>query len=771
MKTPRRNLQVGALALAIQGALAILYASSACAQEAPAAPSPVPPSSVNFSVLNVAGSDSYKFGEYTGLKESGVYPNADFRLFGGDGYGSESGTRRWDLWGTDLGLTSRAVGGSVGDQGRWRLGLVYDQLRHYTSDSYQTPYTGTMGGNSFTLPGFGLVANTRTMSAAQIAQFQTMKISNDRENTTLLGDLILSRNWSIKADFNRLEQSGAKLMGFGSANFGGATPAGERISILPMPQNYKTDTLNLGLNWIGEKAHATVGYFGSYFRDNNNGVLFQTWQGATVTETMGTPPSNDLHQFNLTGGYAFTKKTKLAGGLSYSRNTQNTPYAYDTAAMVTPSPTSSLNGSVRNTHADVKLTDQTTRDLMLTAGFKYDHRDNRTSSNIYNFRAIDGSAGNAANYPNAPLSIKKSQAEVAADYRLTAGQKVRLAYNHDDTHRYCNDYATGGNNPPYAPGTNCVTVPRTKEDKVGLSYRLRASDGVNMNAAYAYSDRESDRDLQARPPMIGRDGNPTAATIASAPPGTTGLNGGEFIGFNPFFEASRRQHMVKAGTGWDPIEQMSVGFNGRYTYDGYETTYGMQRGTSWGLNLDSTYRYGEERSITAYATYQQRTRDMTNLARSPVSAPTATVPAGGTWNNELRDTDTTLGLNVKHGGLMGSRLTLLGDIVYSKAKSFFDTSLNYSLLSGAPCDDPSVYTCVGLPDITSELFQFKIRGEYQLTKSSKATIGYWYQRLKSNDFYYNGLQTGLTPTSVLPTNQTAPSYSVNIIAASWTYSF
>ena len=153
-----------------------------------------------------------------------------------------------------------------------------------------------------------------------------------------------------------------------------------------------------------------------FFRDNNNGVKFQTFTGVTNIQTMGTPPSNDFHQLNLTGGYAFSNRTKLAGGLSYGRNTQNAAYAYDTAAMVTPSPTSSLNGSVVTTHADLKLTDQTTKDLVLSAAFKYDNRDNRTSSNIYNFNAISG--GNTANYPNTPLSVKKSQVELAGDYRL-----------------------------------------------------------------------------------------------------------------------------------------------------------------------------------------------------------------------------------------------------------------------------------------------------------------------------------------------------------------
>lgn len=767
MKTRNWKVSAGALALAVQGALAAMYAMPVQAQE-PAGSLKAPPNFVELGVISVS-KDSAKFGEYTGLNKSGLYPDVNLDLRGGDAYGDGNGIRRWQVWGNDLGLTSRSAGATVSDQGRWSLGFNVDQLTHYTSDSYQTPYAGNMGGNSFTLPGFGLAANTRTLSAAQLGQFQTVNISNERTNTSITGGLIISRQWSIKVDFNELQQSGAKLMGFPSANFGGATPAGERISILPMPQDYKTDTVNLAVNWVGERSHMTASYFGSYFRNNYNGVSFQTWQGATVTETMGTVPNNVLHQLNLTGGYAFSQRTKITGGLSYSQNTQDASYAYDTAAMVTPSPTSSLNGSVRNTHADLKLTDQTTRALTLSAAVKYDDRDNRTSSNIYNFRSIDG--GNIANYPNAPLSVKKTQAELAGDYRLSPKQKVRLALNHDDIERKCDQYATGGGTPAYAPGTNCVTVPSTKEDRIGVLWRLKAADGVNLNAGYTFSDRESDRDQNARPPMIGRDGNPTAATIAAAPPGITGLNGGEFIGFNPFFEASRRQNLFKGGANWQPTEVLSFGINGRLTDDNYATTYGMQKGQSWSLNLDGSFRYAENGSFTAYVTQQERTREMTNLARSAVSAPTATVPSGATWNNKLKDTDTTFGFNAKQGGLMGGKLEILGDLVYSMAKTAYDTTLNYALLSGAPCSDPSVYTCVALPDVTNDLLAVKLTGVYMVAKSSKVSLGYLYQRLKSDDFYYNGLQNGFTPNSVLPTNQTAPSYAVGVIYASFTHEF
>ena len=45
--------------------------------------------------------------------------------------------------------------------------------------------------------------------------------------------------------------------------------------------------------------------------------------GIYQTGTLSTAPDNQLHQLNLAGGYSFTSATKLVGGLSYGRNTQN----------------------------------------------------------------------------------------------------------------------------------------------------------------------------------------------------------------------------------------------------------------------------------------------------------------------------------------------------------------------------------------------------------------------------------------------------------------
>ncbi|HZQ71796.1 MAG TPA: MtrB/PioB family decaheme-associated outer membrane protein [Burkholderiales bacterium] len=808
MKTHRGRIEASALALAIQGALAAMWGMPAQAQQA-VSPATESQNSAEFGVLDVSKS-SAKFGEYNGLDKSGAYLNGAFGIRGGNGYGDPNGVRRWEIRGEDLGLTSRSLGATIGDQGRWSFGINFDSLRHVTQDTYQTPYTGNMGGNSFTLPSFGTAASTRALTPAQLNQLQTMKVFNDRDNTTLNGSLVLSPQWSVKADFNHLEQSGAKLLGFGSAKFpslGAASPQGEITSILPMPTNYNTDTANVALNWLGDKGYASASYYGSFFRDKYNGVTFQTFgtaAGATgsLNETMGTAPSNDVHQFSLTGGYAFSKRTKLAGGLSYSRNTQNTTYAFDPAAMLATSPTSSLNGLVVNTHADVKVTDQTTKNLALSAGLKYDNRDNRTSSNIYHFYAIDG--GNNGFYPNAPRSVKKTQFELAGDYRIDMKQKVRFTYNHDDTKRECNQYATGGGNPtatnvstfPYTSGTDCVTIPNTKEDRLGATWRLKAAEGLNLNAGYTYGNRKSDRDLNARPPMIGFDGNafvgnsnPTGANPPPAPvPGISGLNGGEFIGFNPFFAESRKENLFKAGANWEPTDKWSIGLNGRYTDDRYNSTYGMQKGHQWSLNLDTSYAYRENGVITAFVTQQERTRDLTNEQRSATTvigvqnginmAVLATnavlgIPSGATWTNRLKDTDTTLGLGMKQGGLMGGRVEFLGDLTYTWTKTQYNTVFNYSAptLLGITCADPSFDTCGALPDVTSRLTQLRLSTAYAVRKDSKIRIGWTYQRLSTNDFYYNGLQTNFTPTSVLPTNQQSPNYTVNMIYATFVHTF
>src|SRR5258707_539419 len=93
---------------------------------------------------------SYKFGEYNGLQHEGAFPILNFDLSGGGLYNSDS-LERWSARGADLGIDTRQLDVDYAQQGKFRIDLGYDQLRHNISDTYQTPYSGA-GADQLLLP-------------------------------------------------------------------------------------------------------------------------------------------------------------------------------------------------------------------------------------------------------------------------------------------------------------------------------------------------------------------------------------------------------------------------------------------------------------------------------------------------------------------------------------------------------------------------------------------------------------------------------------------
>jgi MtrB/PioB family decaheme-associated outer membrane protein len=790
MKANDRNLAVGVLALAVQGALAAMAAmpltALAQSEEPDVASLTNPTNSVEIGIEST-NTKSAKFGEYNGLYKKGADLIGNVSVKGGDAYGQGSGTMRWSLTGSDLGTTSRELGAAVSDQGKWNVGISFDQLRHYITDSYQTPYQGSMGGNTFVLPSsFGTINTTapgaRSLTATQRGDFQTQDVYSERKNTSFTAGLNLDRQWSVKFDYNRLDQSGAKLIGSGTdaLNPGpsGYNWGGERIQILMNPTDYKTDTYNLALNYVGDKGHFTGSYYASIFHDNNSGVSFSNpWTNSAATgtvpaayplNTMSTPPSNDFHQLNLSGGYAFTSATRLVGGLSYSRNTQNQGYSgsYTPGTMVTL-PQSSLNGLVVSEHADLKLTNQTTKDLVLTAGMKYNKRDNQTASYLYHYLDLGGAGRIAFNMPE---SNKRTQFEFAGDYRIDARQNLHLGYEYDKFQRWSNasvtaaqviaaDTALGGTSDWGAPslaralayynqGTGAFQVPESKENRLVANYRLKATDDVTVNAGYIYADRKATVNPSFYSPIQGRD------------------EGFENRGYVAFFDASRKQNLIKAGVNWQATEQLNLGLNGKFSKDDYyDLDYGVQNGHTGNVNLDASYSYSENSMVSAYGTWQRRTRNL----RSQNGRDVVALAALGTWTNDLTENDFTFGVGGKQKALMGGRLDLAEDLTYSLGKTDYSTSQLGPTFS--VCDATHNQGCGALPTIRSAMTQFKITGDYRVDKAGKVVLGYLYQRLKADDYFYNFYQYGLTSTSNLPSNQQSPSYSVSTLFASYVYTF
>lgn len=794
MNTRFKHMRGSAIAIAVASLGA---ASAARAQDEEATGYTRPTNTVEIGAINIDKS-SAKFGEYLGLNKSGIYGNLSFDLRGGDGFtqNESGGTTRWSLRGSNLGLSSRALEGSFEQVGQWSLGFGYDELKHNLSDSYQTPYAGSNGGNQFTLPaaGFGIAsttgAGTTVLTAGQLAAFHNLDISSTRTNSSLRASTSISRTLSLSFDINQLDQTGAKLMGFGQSNTGGTglvKPTGEAVLILPMPTRYKTLTANLALNWTGQHGHLTAAYHVSLFRDANDRVGFVPSMATVVSgvdqsvQYMTTAPSNQLHQLSLTGGWTFGRTTRLIGGLSISRNTQDGSYvdpglqgSSTGGLMISAMPTTSLNGKVVNSHADLKLINQSLHDLTLSAGIKYDERDNQTPSFIYGFDAIG--SGHAAAYPNTPLSTRREAADLSADYRIKAGQALRLALTHDQTSRWCGSYGVSAK---YPAGTNCVVATDTREDKAEASYRLHMGEGLDLRLGYSYADRTTDSDPFAIAAFLSTNGFVPPATSNTI----AGQNAGDFYGFYPYFDASRTQQVFKAGVNWQAVDALTVGISAKLADDRYRSDYGVQKGNSWSANVDASYAYSPKGSLFAYVTQQHRQRDLTDIQRNSSSAAASAtalnIPAFATWSNTLKDDDLTIGIGFKQSALMGGKLELAADASYSLGKAAYATVLNYTgaTTGGVTCNSLNgagavlIGSCGDLPDVKSETSRIKLSGIYSVAKDARIQLILLHQKLSAADYYYNAYQYGSTPNSLMPTNQQPGSYKVNAVGLSYLYSF
>lgn len=747
-----------------------------------------PTNYVEIGALNVP-TDSPKFGEYTGYDRSGVYALGNFDLRGGDAWCQGSGIVRWRASGANLGTTSRNVDLSATAQGQWAFGVSFDQLRHYTTNgSYQTPLQGAPGGNVFLLgPGFGVInttttttngvltsANkgTQTLTSTQLAAFRRENIHNERDNTGLSAGYSFNREWSVKFDFKRLDQSGAKLIAGGTDAYnltgsGGFNYGGERILILPNPTAYSNDTFNLALSWVGAQAYASVAYYASLFHDDFSGVSFSnpyvsggtgnapvpapgTSPGAAFPlTTMSTPPSNQFRQINATGGYIFSPATKLTGGLSYGLNTQNAGFdgTYTTTPNTVPVlPVASFRGRVLTKHADARLSHQFNPAFNVNAGFKYNERVNESPSNSYTFYDLGGVKETAVNIP---MSNKREQFDAAVDWRIDPRQRLHVGYEYEHIERWCNNALANNaqgklsaTNAGYYVFASCVQVPRNTENKLVTAYKLKLAEKIEFSAGYTYADRSARVNPSFYNPM------------------QTNNQGFENYGFLAFFDASRRENLFKAGVNWQATDKFSIGLNGRHTKDDYyDSALGVQNGESSSANLDANYSLSENISFGAYASWQKRTRDLLTAAGRNAVAPLSTL-----WANTLADRDNTVGLNGRQKGLLGGKVELSEDLTYGLSKSKYYTTLVQNIA-------PAVGNLGTSPNISSELGQFRLVGTYELSPFSHVTVGYLYQRLKSSDYYYSAYQFGFTPTSLLPTGQQAPNYSVNTVFATYRYSF
>ena len=759
-----------------------------------------------------------KFGEYNGMPRSGGYGLGNFNLAGGGC--QHPNTYKWRAFGYNLGTPSRNLGVEAERQGQWSVGLSFDQLRHYTATGFQTPYLGAMGGNVFTLPSnFQPIFNgaytaghnnVNNMTAEQLAAFRTVNVYNERKTGNFRAGYALNTEWNFSFNYKRIDATGAKLMGGGSeamnaaGNPSGLVPnwAGQVVSLRLNPNKSTTDIFTTGLNWTGEKAYASIEYYASLFHDDYSGFSQQNPfyggtngtppAGAMPMNTISTPPSNQLHQLNLSGGYFLSKATRLTGGLSFGVNTQNMSYdgAYTPGFWLpTPGQANSLHGKIVNTHADAKLTHKFSQALDFSAGFKYNERDNKTDAGVYRMIMLNGAGPNNTNPPgaaatattaaiaggvgSAPMSNRRTQFDLNLDYRIDKNQKVRVSYNYDHVQRWCNSMVVttnAANNAnvsanfanaglPYTTPTSCAQVPSSTDHALTLSYKRVIMGDIDIGGSYTFADRRATVNPFFYNPM------------------QNFADGYENVGWLAFFQAPRREHTLRGRANWQVNDRLSVGVTGQYVYDRYSNpgdynpALGVQKGNAGNINFDANWQATDNTSYGAYLGWSQRSRNMEsfNARLSTANNPAANGSYTGVlWGNKMTDDSFSIGLNAKQK-LMHGKLQLSEDLSYDLGKTRYTTY--YVPGRGAEPAISANYSPGSTPDLKSGILSLRLVGTYDIDRKQRLTFGYQYQRLKANDYLYAAYQYGSTATAVLPNNMREPTYHINTVFVVYRYAF
>lgn len=413
--------------------------------------------------FGAVSNDSFRSFGYGDYHNAGAFPLLDLLLESDSNY--QSGDRtRWRIEGHNLGLDDPSLQVQLGEAGSYKLTFDYSRIRHYTSDSYTTPYRG-VGTNFLTLPSNWVVPevpqnsgtnagslsttpNARALdpatgldapgayypaavptpktltspplTAANAAKavsyvnsvlandpgdFQKVDLFTDRERYKTGAGLNLTPQWDASVSFTQEHKTGLQMLGSVTAQSGG-----DISTILPLPIDQTTNQIAASTTYHQDGAFVTAAYYGSMFNNNLSTVSWRNWALPTAgVNTMTTNPDNQFHQLTLTGGYDLPWHSKAVGDLSYGRATQNESFLYGPEAVMglpagVGNSATSLDGLVITRAADLKLTSRPMAGLSLTGNLKYESRDDRTPVNTFVFYDV-GETPSGNSVFNAPLGL------------------------------------------------------------------------------------------------------------------------------------------------------------------------------------------------------------------------------------------------------------------------------------------------------------------------------------------------------------------------------
>ena len=658
--------------------------------------------------LGYVSDDAYKFGRYSGLQTQGAFlvGNIKAREFDEDG-------RFWSVRATNLGLESRYLRLEGGVQGSHKFFLEYDELPNYKNNTVKTPFLG-VGSDNLTLP----TADYDITTDYDANSLNSFELQTKRKRAKVGAMFVPKQHWQFDIDFSHENKEGVDVTGAAIASGSQQLIGNTTTSLLPEPIDQDTDIVNATLRYAGDKGQVDLKYHMSLF-DNNNDSL--TWQNpfpapptATANATppaagsMALAPDNEFHQLSLTGAYTLPYNSRLTGLISTGRMTQNQDFQAYSVGGTLPA-TSSLNGEVWLTTAQLKLASRPVSKLRLNAELRYNERDNQTPVNTYDYVVLD-SASLTGSATNRPYSYRNNRIKLDANYRFNAITSLRGGYKYNEMKRSYID----------------AEREDTQENTLFAKWKIKAHATVDL----ALYGEASSRD--------GSEYNtPTNQSLA----------------MRKYNLADRDRTKVGASIDYMATDKLFLSARADYNQDDYKnSTIGLTEATQPVYTVDFSYQPANNITTYGYYTYE-------NIQSSQAGADVSNQSSTVGWEADFDDTFDTAGVGIKWTDL--GKWDIGADIVYSKS----DGASEMKDLVNPGTEDQ-------YPDTKTELTSVKLWTRYNHSKQLSYRLGYWFEEY-SADNWNAGLQPydPTAAANILLLGNETLDYNVYVITASASYRF
>lgn len=739
---------------------------------------------IGYSTNTTFSAGSFKFGEYNGLEDDGAFAIGNIKLRKSSVIGDDDNDY-WEFSGTNLGLDPRNVYGEYSHDGTYgdysnnsgyRIFFEYDEIPHNQFEDGQTPFFGA-GTTNQTLPPVwtGTLTNTANMTDL-LTSLKNVELETER--VRLGGGLRwdFTDHWAASTTYRHENKEGSDPIGaiFGSS---GGNPRG---SVIAVPIDYEFDEFNANLAYTGMKGQASLNYHLSLFNNKDTSVFFENpfnngqWDaGANFSDgavgQLSLFPDNQAHQVQFAGGYNFTPKTRTTATISYSRWLQDEKFLpfsnVFTPDPAFPLPRSSLDGDIQTIFANFNLYSRLTNKLDVKARYTYEDRDNKTPRDVYLRIPGDSAEQDAGPGPgtglesdqariNWPYELTRHLAELDGGYRITPMTKLQLGYAYERKER-----------------DNFSEVEDTDEHTGKVRLSATPFNTVSGWIKYSHSWLDGSSYVANQPLLTGHTSEHIDFVITDDCGGVA-AGCADLFENNPlirkFHFANRDRDRVQAAINFYPTDKVDFTVNGEYRDDDYDDTpFGLQKSRRYIATLDAGWHPTDRFNAYAFGTYEVYQYDQRGFAHNSAFFPgdgnSPSANPDDIWTTDTEDETYMAGTGFDWF-VVEDKFKLSLDFVWSQTTTSFDQTLG-----GVPMAQIGGSHAV-LQDVTTDLYNLSITGEYKVKDNIKARLGYMYERYITRDFGLDMVDPD-TLSNVILLGQQSPDYLAHVFGISLVYEF